>query len=207
MSAGADELRVLDAEGRPPSVAAIQHRVAFASPRTPSSRKANGAHVVCTEAQKPASLRFVVLSDEILAIPGHTRCPFDNLVNLLFRSAQGSDAMPAMSGLSGNEMYCLNLKGLAPGELVLGNSVYSLGFLGSLGAGLRSIAGGEVTQVTQRDPRRPTAGVQPHDRGSRPARWPRHHQRLERPEKLSRQRRVSVDRHLRALRRFELPAT
>jgi hypothetical protein len=34
-------------------------------------------HVVCTEAQKPASLRFVVLSDEILAIPGHTRCPFD----------------------------------------------------------------------------------------------------------------------------------
>jgi uncharacterized protein YbjQ (UPF0145 family) len=57
--------------------------------------------------------------------------------------------MPAMSGLSGNEMYCLNLKGLTPGELVIGNSVYSLGFLGSLGAGLRSIAGGEVTQVTR----------------------------------------------------------
>jgi uncharacterized protein YbjQ (UPF0145 family) len=57
--------------------------------------------------------------------------------------------MPAMSGLSGNEMYCLNLKGFAPGELVIGNSVYSLGFLGSLGAGLRTIAGGEVTQVTR----------------------------------------------------------
>jgi uncharacterized protein YbjQ (UPF0145 family) len=57
--------------------------------------------------------------------------------------------MPAMSGLSGNEMYCLKLKGLAPGELVIGNSVYSLGFLGSVGAGLRTIAGGEVTQVTQ----------------------------------------------------------
>src|SRR3982750_1070362 len=57
--------------------------------------------------------------------------------------------MPVMSGLSGNEMYCLNMKGYAPGELVLGNSVYSLGFLGSLGAGLSSIVGGEVSQVTQ----------------------------------------------------------
>lgn len=57
--------------------------------------------------------------------------------------------MPVMSGLSGNEMYCLNLKGLAPGDLVLGNSVYSLGFLGSLGAGLSSMIGGEVSQVTQ----------------------------------------------------------
>jgi uncharacterized protein YbjQ (UPF0145 family) len=55
---------------------------------------------------------------------------------------------PVMSGLSGNEMYCLRLKGLAPGELVIGNSVYSIGFLGSVGAGLRNIAGGEVTQVT-----------------------------------------------------------
>jgi uncharacterized protein YbjQ (UPF0145 family) len=45
-------------------------------------------------------------------------------------------------------MYCLKLKGFAPGEMVIGNSVYSLGFLGSLGAGLRSMAGGEVTQVT-----------------------------------------------------------
>jgi len=57
--------------------------------------------------------------------------------------------MPVMSGLSGNEMYCLNLKGFSPGDLVLGNSVYSLGFLGSLGAGLSSMIGGEVSQVTQ----------------------------------------------------------
>jgi uncharacterized protein YbjQ (UPF0145 family) len=57
--------------------------------------------------------------------------------------------MPVMSGLSGNEMFCLGLKGLAPGELVIGNSVYSLGFLGSVGAGIRNIMGGEVTQVTQ----------------------------------------------------------
>jgi len=57
--------------------------------------------------------------------------------------------MSVMSGLSGNEMYCLNLKGLAPGELVIGNSVFSLGFVGSVGAGLRNIVGGEVAQITQ----------------------------------------------------------
>jgi uncharacterized protein YbjQ (UPF0145 family) len=57
--------------------------------------------------------------------------------------------MAIMSGLSGNEMYCLNLKGLAPGDLVLGNSVYSMGFVGGIGAGLRSMMGGEVTQITE----------------------------------------------------------
>lgn len=57
--------------------------------------------------------------------------------------------MAVMTGLSGNEMFCLHLKGFGPGELVVGNSVHSMGFLGSLGAGLRNMAGGEVTQVTQ----------------------------------------------------------
>ena len=40
--------------------------------------------------------------------------------------------MSIMTGLSGNEMYCLHLKGLGPGELVVGNSVYSLGFVGGI---------------------------------------------------------------------------
>jgi hypothetical protein len=53
-----------------------------------------------------------------------------------------------MTGLSGNEMYCLGLKGLKPGELIIGNSVHSLGFLGSLGAGFQTAFGGEVTQIT-----------------------------------------------------------
>ena len=57
--------------------------------------------------------------------------------------------MSVMTGLSGNEMYCLHLKGLSPGELVVGNSVYSLGFVGGIGAGLKSAFGGEVTQITQ----------------------------------------------------------
>ncbi len=56
--------------------------------------------------------------------------------------------MSIMTGLSGNEMYCLHLKGLSPGELVVGNSVYSLGFVGGIGAGLKSAFGGEVTQIT-----------------------------------------------------------
>jgi uncharacterized protein YbjQ (UPF0145 family) len=56
--------------------------------------------------------------------------------------------MPAITGFSGNEIYCLSLKGMTPGELVVGNAVYSLGFVGSLGAGLSNIMGGEVEQVT-----------------------------------------------------------
>lgn len=56
--------------------------------------------------------------------------------------------MPVMSGLSGNEMYCLARKGLRPGDLVVGNSVFSLGVLGGLTSGLKVLTGGEVTEVT-----------------------------------------------------------
>jgi uncharacterized protein YbjQ (UPF0145 family) len=54
-----------------------------------------------------------------------------------------------VTGLSGNEIFCLALKKYRPGELVIGNSVNSMGFLGSLGAGLSNILGGEVPQVTE----------------------------------------------------------
>jgi uncharacterized protein YbjQ (UPF0145 family) len=57
--------------------------------------------------------------------------------------------LPQMTGLSGNEIYCLRLKGMKPGNLVIGNSVYSMGLLGSIGAGFSNLLGGEVTQVTQ----------------------------------------------------------
>lgn len=56
--------------------------------------------------------------------------------------------MAITTGLSGNEIWCLAKKDLQPGNLVIGNSVYSLGFVGSLGAGIRTLTGGEVTQVT-----------------------------------------------------------
>src|SRR5437588_9779428 len=54
-----------------------------------------------------------------------------------------------MTGLSGNEIYCLAQKGWAPGNIVVGNSVYSLGFMGSLASGMRTLAGGEIANVTQ----------------------------------------------------------
>src|SRR5438270_3878638 len=57
--------------------------------------------------------------------------------------------MAVMTGLSGNEMYCLHLKGLSPGDLVIGNSVFSMGVFGSLAAAGRNLLGGEVTQITQ----------------------------------------------------------
>ncbi|HEY7117085.1 MAG TPA: heavy metal-binding domain-containing protein [Tepidisphaeraceae bacterium] len=56
--------------------------------------------------------------------------------------------MPVMTGLSGNEIYCLHLKSLAPGDLVIGNSVFSMGFLGGIGASFRGMLGGEVQQLT-----------------------------------------------------------
>ena len=53
-----------------------------------------------------------------------------------------------ISGMSGNEIYCLAQKGLSPGEIVVGNSVVSIGLAGGLGAMGRTFAGGEITQIT-----------------------------------------------------------
>ncbi|MFZ5896524.1 MAG: heavy metal-binding domain-containing protein [Myxococcota bacterium] len=50
--------------------------------------------------------------------------------------------------LSGNEIFCLRLKGFAPTEIVVGNSVRSLGLAGAIGSGFRTLAGGEVESVT-----------------------------------------------------------
>ena len=57
--------------------------------------------------------------------------------------------MAKVTGLSGNEIYCLSLKNYTAGELVVGNSVNSMGFLGGIAAGFKGMAGGEITQVTQ----------------------------------------------------------
>jgi uncharacterized protein YbjQ (UPF0145 family) len=54
-----------------------------------------------------------------------------------------------VSGFSGNEMYCLAEKGWVPGSIVVGNSVQSLGFFGGISSGLRTIAGGEIANLTQ----------------------------------------------------------
>lgn len=57
--------------------------------------------------------------------------------------------MMKISGMSGNEIFCLRQKGFLPGDIVVGNSVVSLGVKGTIGSIGRSIAGGEVTQVTE----------------------------------------------------------
>ncbi len=57
--------------------------------------------------------------------------------------------MPVMTTLSGNEMWCLSRKGLYAGNMVVGNSVYSMGLIGSMGSGLNALLGGEVTQITE----------------------------------------------------------
>ena len=57
--------------------------------------------------------------------------------------------MPIITGLSGNEIYCLNRQGFTPGDLVIGNSVISIGLIGSIGSGLKTLFGGEVSQVTR----------------------------------------------------------
>lgn len=57
--------------------------------------------------------------------------------------------MTVTTSLSGNEIYCLALKGYQPGNIVVGNSVHSLGLVGGLGSGLQAIIGGEIKQVTK----------------------------------------------------------
>lgn len=53
-----------------------------------------------------------------------------------------------LTGLSGNEIYCLKLVGMEPGNLAIGNSVFSIGLLGSLRAGFKGMLGGEVGDFT-----------------------------------------------------------
>lgn len=57
--------------------------------------------------------------------------------------------MAIVTGLSGNELFCLKQKGYAPGNLVIGNSVFSLGFVGGVRSGLKMLGGGEVHQITE----------------------------------------------------------
>jgi uncharacterized protein YbjQ (UPF0145 family) len=57
--------------------------------------------------------------------------------------------MAIITGLSGNEIFCLHQQGMTPGDLVIGNSVISLGLLNSIGSGLKTLVGGEVHQVTK----------------------------------------------------------
>jgi uncharacterized protein YbjQ (UPF0145 family) len=54
-----------------------------------------------------------------------------------------------ISGLSGNEIFCLGKIGARAGQLCVGNSVLALGVARGIGAGLSTLAGGEVMEVTK----------------------------------------------------------
>ncbi|HEY9715005.1 MAG TPA: heavy metal-binding domain-containing protein [Chroococcales cyanobacterium] len=57
--------------------------------------------------------------------------------------------MTILTGLSGNELYCLKEKGFDPGNIVIGNSVFALGFVGGLASGFKTLAGGEIHEITE----------------------------------------------------------
>src|SRR5579883_195135 len=61
-----------------------------------------------------------------------------------------SDALghTRLTGLSGNEIYCMRLKGYAPSGVLIGNSIQSMGFLGGVRSAFRGIIGGEIPEVT-----------------------------------------------------------
>ena len=53
-----------------------------------------------------------------------------------------------VTGLSGNEIFCLSKLGMSPGQLCVGNSVVALGVMRGIGAGLSTLSGGEVEEIT-----------------------------------------------------------
>ncbi|HET9850649.1 MAG TPA: heavy metal-binding domain-containing protein [Candidatus Saccharimonadales bacterium] len=57
--------------------------------------------------------------------------------------------LSAFSGLSGNEMFCVDLIGYKPGNLLVGNSIFSMGVLGGLKSLGRGFIGGEVKSFTE----------------------------------------------------------
>ncbi len=61
--------------------------------------------------------------------PGRgARCIAGLFVASLFRREPKRSTTMLMTGLSGNEIYCLAQKGYSPGNIVVGNSVHSLGW-------------------------------------------------------------------------------
>ena len=54
-----------------------------------------------------------------------------------------------ISGLSGNEIYFLERMGYRPGPLCVGNSVVALGIARGIGAGLSTLGGGEIEEITR----------------------------------------------------------
>ena len=120
----------------------------------------------------------------------------------LFRpylQATGSTTM-LMTGLSGNEIYCLAQKGFGPGNIVVGNSVHSLGFVRGITSGLKTLSGGEIRSITAADRRRPPRRDQPARTGGEGRGRSRAHRRrlgseeAQRPDGVHRDRIIGEER-------------
>src|SRR5258708_32012788 len=56
---------------------------------------------------------------------------------------------PKLTGLSGNEIYCVREEGLIRSGVVIAKGSQSMGFLGGVRSAFRGIVGGEIPDVTQ----------------------------------------------------------
>lgn len=63
-------------------------------------------------------------------------------------AAQLDSSGSVYTGLSGNELYCAAMCGYKPNNLIVGNSVFALGFISGLSSSVRTAIGGELSQVT-----------------------------------------------------------
>ena len=54
-----------------------------------------------------------------------------------------------VSGMSGNELFCLAAKDYWPGEIAVGNSVFSLGLGGAISAFGQTLTGGELSNLSE----------------------------------------------------------
>ena len=52
------------------------------------------------------------------------------------------------SALNGNEVFCAHLLGYSPSDMIMGNSVFSMGIIGSIRSDVRNFIGGEAVTVT-----------------------------------------------------------
>src|SRR5215471_18228617 len=62
-------------------------------------------------------------------------------IRLALPGLEGGHADMIVSGMTGNEIFCLAEKGLLPGELCVGNSVCAMGIGGTIGSFGQAIAG------------------------------------------------------------------
>lgn len=78
------------------------------------------------------------------------QCPNCGIAYAKFKAAPaGGWKSSRITGHSANELYCLALRQLDGGDLVVGNSVHSMGFIGGITSMISTAFGGEVRDITK----------------------------------------------------------